>query len=120
RHEKRQVPFYAENGTPRLMDLCSRWAHPAMRVERGVDRTRRTAREGIERHIVTIASPASSALPWFSGEEIFQRVGYASVIRAIQRELRAGLDPSADSPRSVVQTSRGQFLLMPAEVGGAA
>lgn len=91
-----------------------------MRVECVVDRTRRTSREGIERHVVTIASPASSALPWFSGEEIFQRVGYASVIRAIQRELRAGLDPSADSPRSVVQTSRGQFLLMPAEVGGAA
>ena len=50
---------------------------------------------------------------WISAEEVFSRVSYSEAIRAIQRELRAGLDPSADFARSILDVEHGQLLLMP-------
>jgi ornithine cyclodeaminase/alanine dehydrogenase-like protein (mu-crystallin family) len=43
-----------------------------------------------------------------------------AAIAALRSALRAGLDPEADPPRSVVPVRRGQLLLMPAEWGGYA
>jgi ornithine cyclodeaminase len=39
----------------------------------------------------------------------------ADAVDVVERALRAGLDPSADPPRGVVDTASGQLLLMPAE-----
>ena len=43
-----------------------------------------------------------------------------AAITALCSALRAGLDPEADPPRSVVPVRHGQLLLMPAEWGGYA
>jgi len=43
-----------------------------------------------------------------------------AAISALRSALRAGLDPEADPPRSVVPVRHGQLLLMPAEWGGYA
>jgi ornithine cyclodeaminase/alanine dehydrogenase-like protein (mu-crystallin family) len=43
-----------------------------------------------------------------------------AAITALCSALRAGLDPEADPPRSVVPMRHGQLLLMPAEWGGYA
>ncbi len=43
-----------------------------------------------------------------------------AAITALRSALRAGLDPEADPPRSVVPVRYGQLLLMPAEWGGYA
>lgn len=40
-------------------------------------------------------------------------------VRAIEDALRAGLDPSATTPRSAVPTARGELLLMPAVTADA-
>jgi ornithine cyclodeaminase/alanine dehydrogenase-like protein (mu-crystallin family) len=44
----------------------------------------------------------------------------AAAIAAVCSALRAGLDPDANPPRSVVPVRHGQLLLMPAEWGGYA
>ncbi|QEO15732.1 ornithine cyclodeaminase family protein [Agromyces intestinalis] len=38
-------------------------------------------------------------------------------IRALQTALRSGFDPELDPPRSIVDVTNGQLLLMPAEIG---
>jgi len=43
-----------------------------------------------------------------------------AAISALRSALRAGLDPEADPPRTVVPVRHGQLLLMPAEWGGYA
>ena len=55
------------------------------------------------------------ALPWISAEEIFARVGFGDALRAVQRDLRAGLDPAADFDRGILAVARGQVLLMPTQ-----
>jgi ornithine cyclodeaminase/alanine dehydrogenase-like protein (mu-crystallin family) len=47
-------------------------------------------------------------------------LGPAAAVEAIRDALRAGFDPAADPPRTVVQLSAGQFLLMPSEIATAA
>ncbi|MEO9095311.1 MAG: ornithine cyclodeaminase family protein [Microbacteriaceae bacterium] len=56
---------------------------------------------------------SATAPPWINAEEVFGRVDFAAAIRAVQRELRAGLDPAADFDRSVLPVEAGQLLLMP-------
>lgn len=57
----------------------------------------------------------SAALPWISADDIFARLGFAGAIRAVQRDLRAGLDPAADFDRGILNLANGQLLLMPSE-----
>lgn len=51
--------------------------------------------------------------PFIDAERIFSAVGFGAAIAAIQRELRAGLDPSTDFRRSILPVDNGQLLLMP-------
>ena len=55
------------------------------------------------------------ALPWISADEVFARVSFDDAVRAVQRDLRAGLDPADDFGRSILDLTNGQLLLMPAE-----
>ena len=54
-----------------------------------------------------------SSLRWISADEIFSRVGFETAIRALQRELRDGLEPGEDFSRTVLDVDSGQLLLMP-------
>lgn len=56
-----------------------------------------------------------SILPWISADEIFSRVSFETAIRALQRELRDGLEPSHDFRRTVLDVDSGQLLLMPSQ-----
>lgn len=56
----------------------------------------------------------------FIGAEDVLGFGYRAAADAISAALRDGVDPSAGPARGAVDTSHGQFLLMPAEVGDAA
>lgn len=47
-------------------------------------------------------------------------LGPLAAVQAICDALRAGLDPSADPPRSAVGLASGQFLLMPSRTAAAA
>lgn len=58
---------------------------------------------------------AAASLPWVSADEVFTRVSYEAAVRAIQTELRDGLDPADDFPRSTVKVRDGQLLLMPSQ-----
>src|SRR5690554_2396703 len=58
-------------------------------------------------------SPAH--IPWVSADEVFARVSFGDAIRAIRRDIRAGLDPSTDFDRGIIELSQGQLLLMPTE-----
>lgn len=49
-----------------------------------------------------------------------ESVPMTAAIAALRSALRAGLDPEADPPRSVVAVEHGQLLAMPAEWGGYA
>jgi ornithine cyclodeaminase/alanine dehydrogenase-like protein (mu-crystallin family) len=44
-------------------------------------------------------------------------IGFPAAVAALRSALRAGLDPEAGAPRSVVPVSHGQLLMMPAEWG---
>lgn len=57
----------------------------------------------------------TSAPPWIPADEIFARVGFGDAIRAVQRDLIAGLDPATDLDRSILDLAHGQLLLMPTE-----
>jgi ornithine cyclodeaminase/alanine dehydrogenase-like protein (mu-crystallin family) len=57
----------------------------------------------------------NAALPWIPADDIFARVSFADAVRAIQRDLRAGLDPAADFDRGILDLTHGQLLLMPTE-----
>jgi len=56
-----------------------------------------------------------AALPWISAEEVFARVSFGAAVRAVQRDLRAGLDPAHDFSRSILDVAHGQLLLMPTQ-----
>lgn len=53
------------------------------------------------------------APPWIPAERVFAEVDFESATRAIQRALRAGLDPAGDIERSILDVDNGQLLLMP-------
>lgn len=53
--------------------------------------------------------------PWISADEVFTRVSFGAAIRAVRRNLRAGLDPADDFSRSILDVTHGQLLLMPAQ-----
>jgi len=59
------------------------------------------------------SSVTTAALPWISSEDVFSLVGTLEASRAIQRQLRDGLDPAEDFSRSVLEVPRGQLLIMP-------
>lgn len=54
---------------------------------------------------------------WMSGDAMLAAVPMGAAIRAVQRELRAGLDPANDLARSIVDLDRGQLLYMPSRFG---
>ena len=56
-----------------------------------------------------------AALPWISADEVFARVGYGAAVRAVQRDLKAGLDPAHDFSRGILNLTNGQLLLMPSQ-----
>lgn len=56
-----------------------------------------------------------AAPPWISGEEVFTRVSFGLAVRAVQRELSAGLDPAHDVSRIILDVAHGQLLLMPTQ-----
>ena len=56
-----------------------------------------------------------ATLPWISADEVFARVSFAVAVRAVQRDLRAGLDPADDFSRSILDVAHGQLLLMPTQ-----
>ncbi len=67
---------------------------------------------------ITHATPAElfpSPLPWISADEVFARVSFERATRAIQRDLRAGLDPATDFSRGILDVAQGQLLLMPTQ-----
>jgi ornithine cyclodeaminase/alanine dehydrogenase-like protein (mu-crystallin family) len=61
----------------------------------------------------------SSLLPWLDAADVVRLLPMADAIDALEGALLAGLDPSAGSPRSVIDTRTGQLLLMPSEIEGA-
>lgn len=57
----------------------------------------------------------STPPPWISADEVFTRVSYGAAVRAVQRDLSAGLDPAHDFSRSILDVAHGQLLLMAAQ-----
>jgi len=56
---------------------------------------------------------------WFSSDDISDLVSMSDAIEAVESALKNGYDPAGDPQRGIVETSRGQLLLMPAEYGAA-
>ena len=54
-------------------------------------------------------------LPWIAVDEVFARVGIDTAVRAVQRELKAGLIPAHDLKRSIRDVDHGQLLIMPSQ-----
>ncbi len=52
---------------------------------------------------------------FISADEVFARVDFSRAVHAVQRELRAGLDPAEDFDRRILPLASGQLLLMPAQ-----
>jgi ornithine cyclodeaminase len=52
---------------------------------------------------------------WISADEVYARVSFEAAIRAIQRDLKAGIEPSEDFARSIQMVNHGQLMLMPAQ-----
>jgi ornithine cyclodeaminase len=58
-----------------------------------------------------------AALVWISSEEMFAMVSMKTAIRAVQRDLQAGLDPAQDFNRTILAIEHGQLLYMPSQFG---
>lgn len=58
-----------------------------------------------------------AALQVLDRDDVAARVPMCAAIAALQHALRSGLDPARALPRSIVDVSHGQLLLMPAEFG---
>jgi ornithine cyclodeaminase len=56
-----------------------------------------------------------ATLPWISSDEVFARVSFEAAVRAVQRDLGAGLDPADDFSRSILDLAHGQLLVMPTQ-----
>ncbi|MEV7289097.1 ornithine cyclodeaminase family protein [Streptomyces sp. NPDC093252] len=54
-----------------------------------------------------------TALPLIDADELARRLPMPQAVRAVEQALRAGLDPEADIPRTVLDVDAGQLLLMP-------
>ncbi|MYU22671.1 ornithine cyclodeaminase family protein [Streptomyces sp. SID8352] len=54
-----------------------------------------------------------AALPLIDAEELARRLPVPRAVQAVEQALRAGLDPEADIPRTVLDVDAGQLLLMP-------
>ncbi|WP_313896604.1 hypothetical protein [Streptomyces sp. GC420] len=54
-----------------------------------------------------------AALSLIDAGELARRLPMPLAIRAVEQALRAGLDPEADIPRTVLDVDAGQLLLMP-------
>ncbi|MFE3221158.1 hypothetical protein [Streptomyces antimycoticus] len=54
-----------------------------------------------------------TALSLIDAGELARRLPMPRAIQAVQQALRAGLDPEADIPRTVLDVDAGQLLLMP-------
>ncbi|NBM17051.1 ornithine cyclodeaminase family protein [Streptomyces sp. GC420] len=54
-----------------------------------------------------------TALSLIDAGELARRLPMPLAIRAVEQALRAGLDPEADIPRTVLDVDAGQLLLMP-------
>src|ERR1039458_4035095 len=52
---------------------------------------------------------------WISADEVYARVSFKAAIRAIQRDLKAGIEPSEDFARSIQTVNHGQLILMPTQ-----
>ena len=59
-------------------------------------------------------SPPS--VPWIDTGRLAKLMPMADAIDAVRAALTSGFDPAQDPPRAVVPVTRGQLLLMPAEV----
>jgi ornithine cyclodeaminase/alanine dehydrogenase-like protein (mu-crystallin family) len=53
---------------------------------------------------------------WIDAEAVNALLPMRAAIDSLEAALAAGLDPSADPPRDVIDTRRGQLLLMPSEI----
>jgi ornithine cyclodeaminase len=58
-----------------------------------------------------------AALVWISSAEMFAMLSMKTAIRAVQRDLQAGLDPAQDFNRSILDIEHGQLLYMPSQFG---
>ena len=56
-------------------------------------------------------------VPWIDADQLAELMPMANAIDAVRTALARGFDPASDPPRAVLPVSRGQLLLMPAEVG---
>lgn len=54
-------------------------------------------------------------VPWIDADKVTELMPIIAAINALEAALVAGLDPSADPPRAVIDTQHGQMLLMPTE-----
>ncbi|MFB7293485.1 ornithine cyclodeaminase family protein [Actinacidiphila glaucinigra] len=54
-----------------------------------------------------------TALPLIDANELARRLPMPQAIQALEQALRAGLDPEADIPRTVLDVDAGQLLIMP-------
>ncbi len=61
-----------------------------------------------------------NAPPYLDATTVFETVGWADAIAALEAALSDGLDPTAALSRSVLDLRHGQLLLMPAETDTAA
>jgi ornithine cyclodeaminase len=51
-------------------------------------------------------------IPYIDAAEVRRRLPPLAVVDALEAALRSGLDPEQESPRSVVEVTRGQMLVM--------
>jgi len=58
---------------------------------------------------------SDGAVPWIDAATLTGLLPMIAAIDVLEAALVGGLDPSADPPRSVVDTRHGQLLLMPTE-----
>ena len=56
----------------------------------------------------------------FYDADVVAALGPADAVQAVTDALRGGLDPAVDPPRTPVDLTAGQFLLMPSETSAAA
>ena len=62
----------------------------------------------------------SSSMDWVSSEDLFASLSMERAVRAIQRDLLAGLDPARDLARVIDALEHGQLLYMPSQYGAYA
>jgi ornithine cyclodeaminase/alanine dehydrogenase-like protein (mu-crystallin family) len=57
-----------------------------------------------------------TSLPYIDEETLFDLVGWSDAVTALQQALVDGLNPARAAPRSIIDVTNGQLLLMPAEI----